>query len=66
METLFYLAAEEWVQPREEVSRCGVGIELESALQLRIRAGQVPVEDAFRFAEVAMRLSILLVERDRL
>ena len=49
---------------REEVSRRRVGIELERALQLRIRAGKVPVEDAFRFAKIAVRLGILLVERD--
>ena len=48
------------------MSRCRVGIELERAFQFCIRAGKVPVEDAFRFAKVAMRLSIFLVERDRL
>jgi len=40
-----------------------VRIELERALQFRIRAGEVPVEDPFRFAQVAVRFSIVLVER---
>ena len=61
LKTVLYFAAEEWVQSREEVSRCGVGIELERALQLFIRTSQIPVEDAFRFTEIAMRLSIFLV-----
>src|SRR5206468_4511864 len=43
-----------------------VRIELERALQFRIRAGEVPVEDTLRFAQVAMRFSIFLVERKRL
>src|SRR6266568_7252532 len=43
-----------------------VRIELERALQFRIRAGEVPVEDTLRFAQVAMRFSILFVERKRL
>src|SRR5436190_2122751 len=43
---------------------CRVGIELERELQLDIRARQVPVKDTFRFAKVAMRFSIFLVEGD--
>src|SRR4029077_1698597 len=49
LETAFYITAEEWVQAREEVSRCRVGIELESALQFCIRAGKVPIDNTFCF-----------------
>src|SRR6516162_2825799 len=53
------------MQAREKVGRCRVRIDLESALQLFIRTLQVPVEDTLCFAQVAMRLSIVLVQRDR-
>src|SRR5690242_13619410 len=46
------------------MSGCGVRIELECALELGIRSGEVPVEDSFCFAQIAMRLGIFLVERD--
>ena len=41
-------------------------IELQGAFQFCVGTSQVPIEDAFRFAEVAMRLSLLLIQRDRL
>src|SRR5437588_4519936 len=42
--------------------RCRVGIELQGAFQLRICTRQVPVENPFRFAQVAMRLRIFFIE----
>src|SRR5262245_40605648 len=48
------------------MSWCRLRIELKSALQFGIRAGEIPVEDAFRFTKVAMRFSIFLVELNRL
>src|SRR2546422_10195125 len=48
------------------MSWCRVGIEFQRAFQLRILALQIPVENSFRFAEIAMRLGIFLIEGNRL
>ena len=56
----FQLASEQGQQRREEVSWGRVGIELQRAFQLGILARQVQVEEPFRFAKVAMCLSIFL------
>jgi len=66
LEPFFHLAAEERQESEEKVNRRGIRIELQRSLQLRLLARQIPIQDPFGFAQIAMRLSIFVVELNRL
>src|SRR5438270_13015526 len=64
MKSFLQIATKKRQQRREKVSRRRIWLELQRALQLRVRADQIPIKNAVDFTEVTMRFSIFFVERD--